>query len=305
VGAPAFPEFLRYHLLTQFSKVRTQRLFKIIRDQVKKPQQVFGLLDQLDPRGELFAALRDPNHGYWIELPEARQWVRDLYIFRVRQMTPLLFAAWEKLDRDEFVRVLRHVTIISFRYTVVSGLNTNALEPVYYAAAKAVLDGAATRAGHVAERLRQIYVADERFISDFTELNLEGAAHSRKIAKYILAKLQSYVSGRECDPDTDPGTIEHILPQNPSQDWAADFPSDQWEENVERLGNLTLLEAALNRNLANASYPAKVEAYPQSIYELTQQIPDIAPEVWTRDFLNARQRALAQAAAQIWRSNFV
>ncbi|HEX6375858.1 MAG TPA: DUF262 domain-containing protein [Allosphingosinicella sp.] len=126
VGAPAFPEFLRYHLSTQFRKVRTQRLFKLIRDQIKTPNQVFGLLDQLDPRGELFAALKDPNHGYWVENRDARQFVRDLNIFRVRQMTPLLFAVWEKFDREEFVRVLRHVTVVSFRYTVVSGLNPNA-----------------------------------------------------------------------------------------------------------------------------------------------------------------------------------
>jgi hypothetical protein len=186
----------------------------------------------------------------------------------------------------------------------VSGLNTNALEPVYHDAAKAVLEGVATRAGHVADRLKSIYVPDARFIADFTSLNLEGAAHSRKIAKYILAKLQSHAANRECDPDTDPGTIEHILPQNPSQDWAVNFPAQYWEENVERLGNLTLLEAAINRNLANAAYEAKVHEYPNSTYELTQQIPVMAPEVWTRDLLNNRQRQLALAAAQIWRSNF-
>ncbi|HEX6375859.1 MAG TPA: HNH endonuclease family protein [Allosphingosinicella sp.] len=156
----------------------------------------------------------------------------------------------------------------------------------------------------MAERLRSIYVSDERFAADFSALNLEGAAHSRKIAKYILAKLQTRVSGRECDPDTDPGTIEHILPQNPGQEWVADFPMDQWEENVERLGNLTLLEAGLNRGLANSGYPAKVAAYPQSIYELTQEIPQIAPEIWTLELLNERQRWLAAAAAQVWRSNF-
>lgn len=304
VSAPSFPEFLRYHLLTQFPKVRTQRLFKIIRDQVKTPTQVFGLLDQLDPRGELFAALKDPNHGYWAELPDARQYVRDLNIFRVRQMTPLLFTVWETLDRDDFVRVLRHLTVISFRYTVVSGLNTNALEPVYHDAAKSVGDGTSTRAGHVAERLRSIYVNDERFAAAFSALDLEGAAHSRKIAKYILAKLQTHISGRLCDPDTDPGTIEHILPQNPSDDWDADFPGETWEQNVERLGNLTLLEAALNRNLANSAYIEKVAEYPNSAYELTQAIPQLAPETWTRALLHERQRILAQSAVQIWRSNF-
>lgn len=304
VGAPSFPEFLRYHLLTQYPKVRTERLFKLIREQVKTPAEVFALLDKLDPRGELFSALKDPGHGYWQELPEARQHVRDLNFFRVRQMTPLLFTAWEKMDRGDFVRVLRHVKVVSFRYTVVSSLNTNALEPVYHEAARAVDQEEATRAGHVAAKLRSIYVNDERFVTAFSSLDLGGAPQGRKVAKYILANLQSQISGRLCDPDIDAGTIEHVLPQNPSQDWTAHFPPEAWESHINRIGNLTLLEVGLNRELANAAYPVKVAAYPNSVYELTKEIPDLAPEVWTPALVAERQRRLALVAVQIWRSHF-
>ena len=49
-----FPEFLRYHLLCEQSRIRSQRLFKIIRDRVKTPPEVFTLVDALENRSELY-----------------------------------------------------------------------------------------------------------------------------------------------------------------------------------------------------------------------------------------------------------
>lgn len=135
-----FPEFLRYHLLCEVPQVRSQRLFKLVRERVQTPQQVFTLLEALEARAELFAALSDPAHGYWNDLTEARQYIRELNLFRVKQMTPVLFAAWEHLTPDNVVRVLRMISIISFRYTVVSALNPNELESIYHEAARAIIE---------------------------------------------------------------------------------------------------------------------------------------------------------------------
>lgn len=304
VGSQNFPEFLRYHLLCTIPKVRTQRLFKIVREMVKSPAEVFSLLDNLDARGELYAALKDYNHGFWIDLPDAKSYIRDLNQFRVRQMTPLLFAAWERFDPAEFVRTLKLITTISFRYTVISSLNTNSLEPIYHEAAKGVLNGTILRTGQVFNILRPIYVRDDAFKTDFANLNLAGTGLNRKLAKYILAKLETQVSGRQVDPETDAGTIEHILPDNPNQDWVDNFPAASWEANIDRLGNLTLLEAAKNRELGSSNYQAKTAMYPTSSYGITRQIIQIAPVEWTPALLDLRQRNLADLASIIWRSDF-
>lgn len=304
VGQERFPEFLRYHILCEQPKVRSQRLFKLVRERVKTPQDIFALMEALEARAELFAALSDPNHGYWAELTEAKPFVRELNLFRVRQMMPLMFAVWERFSREDFVRVLRLVSIISFRYTVVSGLNTNVLEPVYHEGAKSVLDGIARTPRQVLERLRTIYVEDERFEQNFALLTIDTGGQRKKLAKYILARVEQDLSGRACDPDTDPGTIEHILPENPQDEWAEHFPRERWESDVYRLGNLTLLEVASNRQVANATYAEKRSAYAASTYTVTRQIPEIAPEQWTPELLDARQNRLAQRAVHLWRSDF-
>ncbi len=303
VGQTHFPKFLRYHMLCEHSKIRSQLLFKLVRERTQTAQEVFSLLDELENRGELFAAVLDPNHGYWLDLPEAKPYVGELHLFGIRQPMPLLFTAWETFSKQDFVRVLKLISAVSFRYSVVSGLNPNALEIVYHRAAKAVADGEAATPAAVFERLDPIYVDDKKMQQDFALLEID-AKRRRKLAKYILARLEEDASGRRCDPDTDPGSIERVLPENPADVWDETYPRQQWENGVCRLGNLTLLEAAANRAIANESYPDKLDAYARSIYEITRQIPKMAPEQWTPELVDARQRQLAKRAAQAWRADF-
>ena len=304
VGQERFPGFLRYHLLGEQPKVRSQRLFKLVRDRTRTAADVFALLDRLESRAELFAAVLDSSHGYWIELPEARPYIRELNLFRVQQMMPLLFATWERFSREDFVRVLKLVSVISFRYTVVSGLNTNPLEPGYHRAAKAVRDGQAQTPRAAFTLLKPLYVDDARMKQDFALMGGDMGGRWGKLTRYILARLEADASGRACDYETDPFTVEHILPQNPVDAWEESIPSGLWEESIYRLGNLTLLESAANRRLVNAVYADKLPAYAQSSYALTQRIPEIAPEEWTREMLDRRQRQLAERAAHLWRADF-
>lgn len=149
-----FPEFLRYHLLCEQPKIRSNRLFKIIREQVQKPQQVFELMNSLENRAELFAALTDGSHDFWVDRSNCKPYIRERILFRSHQSVPLLFAAWEKFSTEDFGRVLKLVNVFTFRFTTVCGLNTNDLEPLYHRAAKAVLDGRADSVAKVFDQMR-------------------------------------------------------------------------------------------------------------------------------------------------------
>lgn len=120
----------------------------------------------------------------------------------------------------------------------------------------------------------------------------------------MLARLETDAGKRAVDPDTDPGTVEHVLPQNPAGEWADVFQPDRWEAAVDRLGNLTLIERTLNRNVGNAAYPAKRTAYESSAYALTREVAGLAPEEWTPALLEERQRRLAARAVRLWRADF-
>ena len=299
-----FPEFLRYHLQCELPRVRTQRLFKLVRERVRTGEDTFNLLDALERRAEVFAALFDPQHEYWMDRRDSAPHVRDLNVLRVRQMTPLVFAAWERFDPADFARVLKTLVVVLFRYSAVSGLNTNALEFVFHEVAKGILETRFRTPAEVFGALRSVYVDDERFTQEFALFAPDSTGQGSRLVRYVLARLEGDASGRDCNPDSDPGTVEHILPVNPSATWESSFPREVWERYIDRLGNLTWLEPTLNRRVGNSELSAKVDAYRQSRYELSNSLPDRIDDEWTPAKLEARQAQLARRAVHLWRADF-
>ncbi len=299
-----FPDFLRYHLLCDTPQVRKQRLFKLVQSQVSSAADVFALMESLEGRAELFAALNDAEHEYWLGSKEAKRHVRELLLFRVRQPTPLLFAAYERLNAADFVRVLKMVSVVSFRYTVVGGLNTNELEPVYHRAAKALLTDQAHHPADVFQLLRTIYVDDSAFLRDFERLEIDTSGQRKRLVKYVLCQLEADATGVARDYEADASTIEHILPENPLDSWSGSFDLERHDRFVYRLGNLTLLEPSLNRQVGNQLWDEKVAVYARSSYGITQALASGTYAEWTPATLDARQSALAQRAAHVWRADF-
>lgn len=299
-----FPEFLRYHLLCEEPKIRQQRLFKLVRDRVKSGEDVFALVDRLEARAELFAAVGDADHEYWKELADAQPHVRELLLFRVRQPIPALFAAWERWDRADFVRLLKLIGVFSFRYTIVSGLNPNDLEPLYHELAKGILAGTVAGPSSAFTVLRRLYPSDDKFRADFIELTLRTSGQSAKLARYVLCRIESMASGINRDWLSDPATIEHVLPENPSQAWESAISVDRQTQMVYRVGNLTLLEKRLNRDAGNRPFAEKLDVYRQSEYRMTRALEEHAPDEWTTAAIEARQRRLADRAVAVWRTDF-
>ncbi len=96
-------------------------------------------------------------------------------------------------------------------------------------------------------------------------------------------------------------SIEHILPESPTEAWRKNFTETEIETMVYRLGNLTPLEPHLNRQVGNESYLIKQKVYQKSVYQLTQTI---LAEAWTPHTLTARQEQLAQRAVHVWEADF-
>jgi uncharacterized protein with ParB-like and HNH nuclease domain len=294
-----FPEFLRYYLRLKQTRVRRERLFKIVRETVKNTQQAFDLLDQLENYSSLFIALGNSNDEFWRDTPENPRYIRELELFQVKQAYPTLFAAYERFSFDNFTRLLKLVCVLSFRYTVVSSLNPNELETLYNKVAIAITNGEITNPKQVFDYLRSVYVLDDKFSQDFSLLAISTKGQKKKLVRYILAKLEADAS--QIDVNEDSFSIEHILPESPSSEWQQNFTDTQIEEMVYRLGNLTLLEPHLNRQVGNELFPMKGTVYQQSVYTLTQSI---LAEEWTPNTLARRQNDLAKRAVHIWRSDF-
>ncbi|WP_017302858.1 DUF262 domain-containing protein [Spirulina subsalsa] len=295
-----FPEFLRYYLSITQSRVRRERLFKIVRESVNNRQKAFDLLDELEDYSTLFLALSNSQDEFWRDTPQNQPYIRELELFRVKQAYPSLFVAYKQFSPSDFTRLLKLVCVLSFRYTVVSRLNPNELERLYNKVAIGINQGEIKTSKQVFDQVSSLYVSDEKFRQDFSLLSISTKGQKKKLVRYILGKLEQDLSQIQVNEDS--FSLEHILPESPSNNWRENFTDSQMEEMVYRLGNLTLLEPHLNRQVGNEIYPTKREVYQQSVYKLTQTIQ---AEEWTPHALTTRQRDLAKRAMQVWRSDFL
>lgn len=121
--------------------------------------------------------------------------------------------------------------------------------------------------------------------------------------------LTNYVSGGY--------EVEHIFPQIPSAEAAAEFGPISDPEVVQRLGNLVLVEKSINTSLGNRPYSKKRPVYQQSKLLLTRALSErpkvgantridkaaasIVPYAsWNEASLHERQRSLVTLSRAVW-----
>jgi uncharacterized protein with ParB-like and HNH nuclease domain len=300
VGTDSFPEFLRYYINSRQTLIGSQRLLKVIQEQIKSSLDVLQLLDELETEADIYNALFDATHQRWLTNKQQRWHIRVLRIFNIKQLSSLLLAAYRHFNQDNFTKVLNLCETIIFRYSVISSLNPNFLEKICNQAAIAIHQGKIQTPAQIFDALESVYINDEQFRLNFAQKTLNTVRH-KKLVRYILFKLEQDAGGNEYDFEEDMATIEHILPENPDKNWTSNFPVDVQDKFIYRLGNYTLLEANINRQLKNLTYEEKYQHYINSKYAMTK---NIKTEEWTKEKLISRQDKMAQRALHLWKANF-
>lgn len=177
---------------------------------------------------------------------------------------------------------------------------------------------------------------ERRFVGDMTRLSptfdfafeeLKQSRIQKYRMRYILAKLTQYIEQQAWNNPAHKSLeqyiaftvdIEHILPQNPTAQVRDAFDKkEQYDEYVEKLGNLTLLEKTINTSVSNEAYDKKLPGYRQSAFLLTKSLVE-KPQVgvntslnravrdlqafseWDSKSIESRQKMLAALARSVW-----
>jgi uncharacterized protein with ParB-like and HNH nuclease domain len=304
LGSESFPEFLRFFWNSRNKLTRKSDLFKTIRRGVSNREKAFSLIRSLDHHAAIYAALRDPQDPLWN--PEERQALKQLLMFSVRQPLAMLLGCYEQifdLDRKAFTRITQAIAVLSFRYNVICNLQSHDQERLYNQIAVRVSDGTYTTYSQVLGALREIYPDDQQFSAAFAEKELRTTnSRNKKVVRYILFEIEKQRSGQAFDLESATYSIEHILPEHPSEAWSLIEESKQ-DRLIYRLGNMTPLETARNRDLGNGNYDTKRAVYAQSDFQITRAVADHYHS-WDEAKIESRQRQLAKIATGIWRLDF-
>ncbi len=295
LGEQKFEDYLRYYWNSENKTVSKKALFKAIKLNIKSKENVFRLVRNLRDTADIYIAIQNPEDSFWREQPEVREALKELKLFQIRQTNSLLLAGYKNLDKIFFKKLTKICAVISFRYNVIGGLNPNAQEEVYNTAALKINSD---KKFNVRD-FQEIYVSDSNFENDFSTKEFKNTTRNHKIVKYIFSKIEAYKFRNEISPESDLYTVEHILPESADESWG-DFKQEEIRRSVYRIGNLTLLERKLNREVDVLHYPEKSIRYTESNSFITKALAENYIS-WSEDKISARQRELAKDAKAIWR----
>jgi uncharacterized protein with ParB-like and HNH nuclease domain len=302
VGIDKFPIFLRHFWISKNPLVRQEQLFKTIRSEVKSNQQVFNLLNDLDSYSEVYLALQDPSSIFWQGNRERIKRIREMKLFGVKQQLPLLMVAKNRLSDQEFDKILKVISTLSFRYNVIGSRQANKMEELYNTVSQKIFNSTITTAQEVFNEIKELYISDADFRNDFSTLQLFSYGRSKKLVRYILFELENnMMQGGDRDYELDPAMIEHILPENASVSWDQNFPQNIQPNYMYRLGNYTLLEDHLNRDCKTLPFDQKKTYYQKSQYQTSKALNY---NDWNPTILDSRQSDLAKKATAIWRISY-
>ncbi len=296
--AENFPDFLRVHWNSRRPFARQAELFKTIRAQIATREAVFHLLREMEQDLDTYLALTSPEDSDWPR--EVKSPVRALRTFAVRQPFPLLLAGKRAFDAADFAGLVRAVVVISMRFNVIGGFGTGEQERVYNGIAERIARGDIPALGPALAAMRSIYPGDDSFRAAFAEKIIRTTqTRNNRVVRFILCALERHLGGADLDFVDGSFTIEHVLPQNPQAGWEA-FSDAEAEALTYRLGNMTLMAAGANRDLANAGYAEKRPAYAQGPYAITRKLAADHAE-WTPERVAAHQSWMANQATAVWR----
>jgi hypothetical protein len=299
LGSERFPAYLRVHWNSRHpGRVREVDLFKIVRNSIRDAKSVFRLLSEIDEDLETYLML---TAGLTQGLdPAAARAIDELKLFRVKQPESMLLTARRMLNEQDFIRVLKAIVVVSFRYNIIGSMATGDQETLYGQIVRRLLEGTIHNASELILALRPVYPSDELFQEAFAAKSMKTTqGGNRKLVRYTLSSIERHVGGQEIDLVSERFTVEHVLPEHPGAGWEHVDDADL-DALIYRLGNMTLLETSANCDIGNAPFNAKREVYASSSIVITRRIAEHSGP-WDWAAIDHRQDWLAQQAAAAWR----
>lgn len=279
---------------------RKTTLFKTIKKKIDTYERSIELINSLDEVVSIYSSFTNPDSEIWVG--DQSKYINEINILDVSQCFPLLLISKQKFSDSEFSKLLRDIVSITFRYNTIGGQNPNELERVYGKASVAVFNNEITTSKELFLKfLKEVYLDDNSFKNDFKNKQINTNKYNQ-LVKYILSKLETQYGGTELSLNSKNLTIEHILPENPNDEWVNQFLNVDVQDYIFRLGNLTLLESSKNKEADRKNFEEKSNIYLASNFHITKE--HINYSIWNVSSISSRQTDMANKAATIWKINY-
>jgi hypothetical protein len=297
-------DFLKVYWTSRHGRTQLDDIFEDVKNSYKTSSEAVDLSMDLLEGAEHYVALGSHSDATWMPYPVGvRDLIRDLDIIGSKQVRPVVPAAIKKFNIGDMERLLRLLETVSVRWQLIGEERTGALEIQCARLAALIWKGDVKNGSDAFREVQAVYLDDKPFREKFTDKD----DISNQKASYLLRKIEEHerntqagASAKDLAPHPSL-TLEHILPKNPGEEWAAVLAADPKfaDDCALRLGNMCLMPENRNREGARAAFATKKALYAASDLAITNQVASY--DFWDRETVKERQAWLAARAAAVWR----
>lgn len=300
VGTDKVSTFLRHMWVSRYGDVKSQGLYREIRSKVKDSVQTSSSFAKecADECSKYYNIVQVKKEA----LKRAEQPVRALVKhLNADKAFPALLSGLNCLDENEFEKLSNHLVSIVVRHSLIANLNPSVLEDTLYAVARMIRDkkdsGSSSKKilQEVKRLLQKIDPTKDQIRNGLGEVFL-----NQKQSQYILNEIGNQIQSKTKAIELAKTSVEHIFPQNAEN---SDWPNyKSLAEMIWHLGNLTLLEPKINKDLGNIGFTEKKKFYAKSEVTMNNALAAINEE-WSEDSIKERAVGFLNHVEAAWRIN--
>lgn len=287
--------FFRHFLLVRIPAVSKDGVYNEFKGTVDKAGPEL-LLDDLRIAAKSYGQFEDPSR-VGAEEADVASVLWNLKTLRAASCYVLLLPARRWLTSEQFTFLARLAEILTYRHSSIAGLDNKNLERAYHRAAKLLDESKGDAFNDAVDLLVESLPDAETFLNGFMRQRL-GVQY---LLRYTLRGIEEAVAPSH-EKLKEGGTVhlEHILPQTITDEWRAALGDDwhEYEDWLNRWGNLTFLWYKLNSGASNLPFAEKTKYYEASDVEITRHLCDL--DRWDFAAIETRQRWLGEMAERIW-----
>jgi hypothetical protein len=297
MGTRRVSTFLRHMWVSRHGDVKSQALYREIRKHVKgRGVSSRSFAKECSKECTFYASILDVDKAILKDsAPHVNALVKNL---SAEKALPILLSGIQCLSDNDYEKLCRNVVALIVRHSIVANLNPSALEDTLYDAARTIRDqkskgmSSASILAKAKVRLKSIDPTLAQLKQGLAEVYL-----TKPQAQYILTEIGNKMQSDTKAVGLRKTSIEHIFPEHAKKTEWKDY--DDLRPLVWHIGNLSLLEPKINRDIGNKPFATKKARYGDSKIEMTKTIPSKHTE-WTTKSVIERAIALSKVIDQVW-----
>ncbi|NMY91218.1 DUF262 domain-containing protein [Pseudomonas oryzihabitans] len=279
-----------------------------------KKEQIFDFIAEDLRRANVEAVefarefTKDASNWRSFLLGEIKGWDQEVQVSQQAILGPLwkshcapfIMAAIDKYaeNTDELKSCIRLTENYLFRQGLICKDSVSALQEFFTEAARTLKNN------NDLEKVIDFFVKkspDESFKEQFCIARVSSANQGI----YIIKKIEKYKKNEILNNHS----LEYILPKKPGPEWGGIEKSDTFKLNINKIGNLLLVEPEINRQMRNKAIRQKLSedtnySYKQSDYFLCKELIEKSEQwldngIWSFSSIQRRQDYIAEKYANI------